>query len=322
MFAFQAALSAFLDYLRPSHIAARATETFVAALGSAFSRDEVIKVLTAIHFQSLLGGTINTLMMVSAFLIVIGGLEYATSRNRAVYLSRVFAQDLLYALFYHGGFYAVLIWAAIANALESQFGFLRIDAIARLPVAAQLFVYWLFSDFAYYWIHRAQHKWSFLWAIHSVHHSQEEMTFISTYRFHPLDQLFNNLIIFVPLMVLGVPTESWLALNVFLLIFDATQHSALDWTYGRAYSVVVSPRFHALHHSTEPRQYNGNYSKILSVWDFLFGTAIRDSRPTKLGVTGMPVPRTIMQQQLAPFLVLARRRNPTSAEPAAGSSAA
>jgi sterol desaturase/sphingolipid hydroxylase (fatty acid hydroxylase superfamily) len=111
-----------------------------------------------------------------------------------------------------------------------------------------------------------------------------------------------NLIMVVPLLVMGVPTFSWLPLIVFRSMLEGLQHSAIDWDYGRCYTLFVSPRFHALHHSRDPGQYNGNYSKILSVWDFAFGTAVRaERRPEVLGVAGMPVPRTIGAQMLAPF---------------------
>lgn len=43
-------------------------------------------------------------------------------------------------------------------------------------------MYWIIGDFAYYWIHRAEHRVSVLWASHQVHHSAESLTFVTAVR--------------------------------------------------------------------------------------------------------------------------------------------
>jgi sterol desaturase/sphingolipid hydroxylase (fatty acid hydroxylase superfamily) len=37
---------------------------------------------------------------------------------------------------------------------------------------ASFLVYFVLYDFAAYWVHRAQHRFSWWWALHSLHHSQ------------------------------------------------------------------------------------------------------------------------------------------------------
>ena len=296
-----------LRHLRPSLLGAQLSEQLTRLFSLVLPPDSVQHVVQAVRLKELLAGSINTCVFVSALLALFWSLEYFTGTQRSIYRSKVFIQDVVYALFYHGGFFTILIWAGVANALDSGLGILKIGVLAAWPAPVHWALYWIMGDFIHYWVHRLEHAWAPLWAIHSVHHSQEEMTFISTYRFHPLEQLLQNLVMVVPLLIIGVPTVSWLPLTVGLTLFDAAQHSALDWTYGRGYRVLVSPRFHALHHSTDPRQYNGNYSKILSVWDYLFGTAIQDARPVRIGVDGLPVPRTIGAQLLAPFRMLSGR---------------
>ena len=53
---------------------------------------------------------------------------------------------------------------------------------------------------------------------------------------------------------------------------DMVQHSELPWHYGVLDKVIASPRFHRLHHSTDPRDYNLHYANIFSFWDYVFGT--------------------------------------------------
>jgi len=280
-----------------------------AMLGQVFPAETVTRFTVAIHLPELAHMTLATILMVGGLFAVIFSLEWLSGAKGTSYRSRTFAQDVLYALFYQGGVYTILIWAALANAMGSRLDFMKIEILAGLPGPLHWLLYWLVVDFCTYWWHRLLHTWEPLWAFHSIHHAQEEMSFISSYRLHPIEQIGQNLIMVVPLLVLGVPTFRWLPLYATMMILEAAQHSALDWTYARAYFVLVSPRFHSIHHSTEPRHHNRNFAKIFSMWDFMFGTGVYEAhRPERFGVEGMPVPRTIRDQLAAPFRMLFRRR--------------
>ena len=295
-----------LFHLREMAEAAAAGITWM--VGLATGPDLAIRFAQAIQLDQLARSTIYTLVLIGGLFAVIAPLERLTKAKRVAYAGRTFRQDVLYALFYQGGFYVLWLWSAIAGAMESRLAFLRIDVLVGLPAPVHWFLYWLSVDFLTYWWHRWLHRSKILWDIHSVHHSQTEMSFISSYRLHPLEQLLQNIIMVAPLLVLGVPTAHWLPLMVVMALLEGVQHSALDWDYGRGYRLLVSPRFHALHHSSDPRHHNRNFSKILSVWDFLFGTAVQDSRrPERLGVDGMPVPRTLLAQLVAPFHLMRER---------------
>ena len=306
--------------LRPREVAGAIAGWSVAVLDLVLPAGTASRAADAIRLRELIHMTLSTAIFLAGLFAVIFLLEYFAGSARSRYRSRVFVQDALYTLFYHGGFYNLLIWAGLANAFSEPLAFLRVDALAALPPPVHWLLYWTFSDLLYYWLHRWQHSWGPLWAIHSMHHSQEEMTFASTFRFHPLDQFANSLLGVLALVILGVPTVAWLPLYVALQLFDAVQHSSLDWSYGRAYRLFVSPRFHAIHHSAESRHHDRNFAKIFSGWDFLFGTAVVEPhRPSRLGVDGLPVPRTILEQLLSPFRILAASRGRKPGEASLGS---
>jgi len=72
---------------------------------------------------------------------------------------------------------------------------------------------------------------------------------------------------------------------------------------------VVSPVFHSIHHSVEPRHHNRNYSAMFSVWDYLFGTAAATAtRPRVYGVEGLAMTESLLAQLFTPFRMLARKR--------------
>ena len=52
--------------------------------------------------------------------------------------------------------------------------------------------YLLVFDFIDYWLHRAQHGASWWWGLHSLHHSQRQMTLWSDNRNHLLDDLIRD----------------------------------------------------------------------------------------------------------------------------------
>ena len=44
-----------------------------------------------------------------------------------------------------------------------------------------------------------------------------------------------------------------------------------------------------------------HFGKVLSVWDFLFGTAVQGERPTSFGIEGTVIPERLSAQLVAPF---------------------
>jgi sterol desaturase/sphingolipid hydroxylase (fatty acid hydroxylase superfamily) len=284
-------------------------------VGLGLGPDTAHQFAQAIQLERLARSTIYAFVLIGGMFAVFWPLERLTNSKRVAYAGRIFRQDLFYALFYQGGFYALWIWAALASAMESRLGLVKFSILAGLPAPVHWVLYWLSVDFITYWWHRWLHASKWLWDIHSVHHTQPEMSFVTAFRAHPLEQLFQNIAMVIPLLILGVPTTHWLPLMVVMNLFFGAQHSALHWDFGRAYGIIVSPRFHALHHSSDPRHHNRNFGKILSIWDYLFGTAVWDRYPERLGVDGMPAPQSLYAQLVAPFQLMAKRLRRNGALP-------
>jgi sterol desaturase/sphingolipid hydroxylase (fatty acid hydroxylase superfamily) len=219
--------------------------------------------------------------------------------------------DAAYTAFYVGGFYAFFISGPVYRWLtalaERHAPFLSLDLISGLPVAAQFLVASVAMDGVLYWTHRLLHASPLLWPFHGIHHSQAELTPLANFRFHAVDVLVRGLAQFVPGLLLGVPADVWIPTIWIQVALDGLAHSGLDWSYGPLDAVLVSPRFHAIHHSAEPGHYERNFGMTYSFWDRWFGTAAPAAeRPRVFGAPALGVPESFARQLAYPFLFLAR----------------
>ena len=128
-------------------------------------------------------------------------------------------------------------------------------------------------------------------------------------RLRPLDRLLLDVALFVVFAwVLGLPTRTWLPLYVVVTSLQALHHTELNWRFGPLYRIVVSPIFHSVHHSADPKDLNKNLGQMLSIWDYIFGTAADHAeRPERYGVTGFEMPESLPKQLVIPFQLLIRR---------------
>ena len=158
-------------------------------------------------------------------------------------------------------------------------------------------------DFFGYWQHRAQHKW--LWRLHSIHHSIEEMSGINSY-FHWTEQFFRVAFISLPAAYLigidGIRTV--FVIELLVAIQGYYLHSPNRLHLGPILRrVIADNRFHRIHHSIHPEHFDKNFGAGTSVWDQLFGTAYfpkGDEWPAT-GIPDQPEARTIGEYLWGPF---------------------
>jgi sterol desaturase/sphingolipid hydroxylase (fatty acid hydroxylase superfamily) len=273
---------------------------------------------TMAHLGQLARSTGYAALIYGGFVGVIYVLESRAGADPARYRTRNFAIDVLYTLFYKGGFYTVVVLAAVTNVLGARLDFLQLNLLGHLHWTVGLLLFWIAGDFVTYWWHRLQHAVPFLWAFHSVHHSQEELTLLTASRRHPLENLSMDVILYFGVfhLLLGIPTRGWMPLAALITCFAAVQHAQLDWRFGPLQRILAGPRFHAFHHSAKPEHANANFGFLFSCWDYLFGTAVPEqARPTAYGVDGIDIRETIGSQLVTPFKLLWRWRH--GQEPAA-----
>lgn len=155
------------------------------------------------------------------------------------------------------------------------------------PVAA-FAAYVVVLDFGEYWRHRAQHTFRWWWALHAIHHAQRQMTFWTDDRNHVLDDVIAALWFGGIALLIGVPPGQFPVIVLILRLAESLSHANVRLDYGRVGErLLVSPRFHRLHHAPLSAGAQGrNYAVLLPVWDWIFGTG--DFRRGVFPPTGTP----------------------------------
>src|SRR5262245_50119845 len=125
--------------------------------------------------------------------------------------------------------------------------------LARLPLWSQAAIFLIGSDFMLYWVHRAFHRPP-LWKYHAVHHSSEDLDWISAARFHPVNIFLGSVAADVILLLAGISPNVFVFLGPFTIAHSAFVHANLKWTLGPFKYLIAGPVFHRWHHTTADRR--------------------------------------------------------------------
>jgi sterol desaturase/sphingolipid hydroxylase (fatty acid hydroxylase superfamily) len=143
--------------------------------------------------------------------------------------------------------------------------------LSALPVAVQAILFLVLGDFMLYWLHRMFHGGSF-WKYHAVHHSSEDLDWISAARFHPVNLVLGTIGVDVVLLLAGISPNAMIWVGPFNIFHSAFVHANLNWTFGPFRYVLATPVFHRWHHTSQEEGGNSNFAGTFPVWDLLFGT--------------------------------------------------
>ncbi len=206
---------------------------------------------------------------------------------------------------------AALVEPASAIALEyiSNRGFGLLSWI-ELPAAVRFVAGFVMLDLTFYYWHLANHKFSFLWRFHNVHHIDRDLDVSTAFRFHFGEVAMSAGFRVVQILLLGVSPVNF---AIYELVFQANtlfQHSnvrlplmAERWLN----LILVTPRMHGIHHSDIRCENNSNFSVVFPWWDRLHRT-LRLNIPQSQIVIGIPGYAAIADGRLGGALLMPFRR--------------
>ncbi|MBB5471160.1 sterol desaturase/sphingolipid hydroxylase (fatty acid hydroxylase superfamily) [Paraburkholderia sp. CI2] len=164
----------------------------------------------------------------------------------------------------------------------------------------------LIGDLLYYWFHRAQHTFGFLWRFHQVHHSIREMN-VWNCNMHVSEELLRPLVVTLPMALLidFHPPFLWSLIGMVILIQGTFEHADTRISFGPISYLFPDNRFHRIHHSVELRHYNRNFAAVVTLWDVLFGTAHfpKKGEWPEVGLDYTDEPDGLVDYLLMPFTV-------------------
>ena len=162
-------------------------------------------------------------------------------------------------------------------------------------------------DLANWTSHLYNHRVDAFWRFHALHHSQEEMSILTSFRAHPLVHTSFQLTA-VPLIVLGTGGAVPATVLVGYVVLSTMPHANVNWSFGPLRYVVVSPAYHRLHHDRDDRR-GVNLGTVLVIWDVLAGLAVFPHARRRCAPVPVPVPvPTGLAGRPLPVEQAARRR--------------
>ena len=261
------------------------------------------------------------LLQVLVIVVVIGPLE-RWRPVEAVTDRRAIRTDVIYTLIQRLGLFRLVLFFTLTPVFDSLFGMLRVEGLRTFNIDAiwpgvtdlpwvSFLLYLAVFDLLDYLIHRGQHRFDWWWALHSLHHSQRQMTKWSDSRNHLLDDVLRDVILVVVAQLIGVAPGQFVAIVAIAQLSENLHHANARIWFGKiGERLWISPRFHRRHHAislVEARQGDPhlpakslprsielargcNFGVLLPLWDMLFRTANFELRFDPTGVDDQVTP--------------------------------
>jgi sterol desaturase/sphingolipid hydroxylase (fatty acid hydroxylase superfamily) len=220
------------------------------------------------------------LLVVSALCIFLE--RVFTWRREQKPLRKELWQDVAF-LFINGHYFGLLLAYPTAWLIRETglfFNFIDIPSpkevalVSQAPQWLQFIVFIVARDFLEWCVHNLLHRVPFLWQFHKLHHSIVQMDWIGNFRFHWMEIIIYSALTWLPLTLLGVSPEILLPCAIVTTLIGHLNHANVKWDYGPLRYIVNSPRMHIWHHDEVMHFRNGqNFGVVLSVWDWILGTA-------------------------------------------------
>lgn len=216
--------------------------------------------------------------------------------------------DVLYTLLHRLGLFRLVLFFSIDPVWDELFGTMRLHGLPTWQLDEWLAPWWpsvtdtawfsflaylLVFDFIDYWLHRGQHGLRWWWGLHSLHHSQRQMTMWSDNRNHLLDDLIRDSVMVLAARFIGIAPGQFIAVVACTQLLESLSHANVRMWFGPVLErVLVSPRYHRLHHSiglgheSQGRGTLGghNFAVLFPLWDVLFRTANFEQRYDPTGI--------------------------------------
>lgn len=180
--------------------------------------------------------------------------------------------------------------------------------IITIPTAIKTIIALILLDLIIYIQHWAFHQTPILWKLHRMHHMEQDLDVTSALRFHPIEIILSSILKILAVLTLGISPLGILIFEIILNFMAMFNHAnikipkLLDKILR---TIIVTPDFHRIHHSTKGEESNSNYGFNLSLWDYIFKTHTKQPKlgqsKMRLGLLNFQEKTSIRDALLNPF---------------------
>ncbi|HVW79907.1 MAG TPA: sterol desaturase family protein [Mycobacteriales bacterium] len=237
--------------------------------------------------------------VVMSFVLVVFAVERRWPAQPRPALARGHVVDAIY-FFVHalvGVPIMVLAGTGFSSLLARHAPWLVLPRVPGVPRAIFVVLAIIGID-AFDWLaHYGSHRFTAFWRLHAVHHSQEELSILTTFRTSPLVH-FGFIITAIPVLTLAGNAATPAELLTAFACFGALPHANVRWSYGRLGRWVISPTYHRVHHRTSGRL-DVNLGTIFTWWDRMADRAVFPDLAAPVPPTGLGGRPLEVEQQTA-----------------------
>ena len=254
--------------------------------------------------------------IVLGFVLAVCIIEQIWPAQRRPVLARGHLLDFCYAVFYALLVVPliVLLGAGFSDLLARLAPWLVLPRAPGVPGWCFIALAVLGIDAVDWLTHLGNHRITALWRLHAVHHSQEELSILTTYRAHPLVHV-SFLLSAIPVLAVEDNTAAPAAVLTVYACLGALPHANVRWTYGPVGRVLISPAYHRIHHSATGRL-DINLGTVFAIWDAASRRAVFPARAAAgRTVVETGLARPVPVEQASPRLRLGRTMLTQLAEP-------
>lgn len=133
----------------------------------------------------------------------------------------------------------------------------------------------VFFDFLEVFKHLLFHRIPFMWSFHQAHHTDKHLDIWTAIRYHPGEFIMSAFYKGLGITLWGPDILSFVIFEIILNMANQFHHSNIDFSDRMENFLnrfIVTPRYHALHHTIVREKGDQNFSVIFNIWDRILGT--------------------------------------------------
>ncbi|MFP2923783.1 sterol desaturase family protein [Pyxidicoccus sp. 3LG] len=195
---------------------------------------------------------------------------------------------------------AVLVYGTVLTLVDGSSGLWP----HRWPFWLQALLGTAVLDLGLYVIHRTSHRVGWMWRLHAIHHSPRRVYWLNGQRRHLVHELLEGAPGLLTLGLLGAPPSVVACATAVITLHLMFQHANIAYRVGFLRYIFAVAELHRWHHQRRWVDVQGNYGALLSLWDYLLGTALpkKGEAPLDVGMDDEPtLPQDYVGQLAWPF---------------------